>query len=443
MHLGLGIPLAGHNSGAWLAPAFSFLSELSSGFVFDPINDAVVIKDTDVITYTGTMAQAVAAGILVNASPPTKWLLNSSGILTSGSNLRCQYSAAGVPLGFLPEPQRTNLFTRSQELDHANWSKSSLTVTANAIISPDGTTNANKLVEAAANAQHYEQQFLSFTSGVAYALSVFFKAGERGFGWISLPSAAFSFERRMYVNLSTGAVGTVVGSPSVYGVIPVGNGWYRAYIAHTATATAGGNVPFGICAADGVGSYAGDGTSGAYAWGAQLETGLFPTSYIKTEGSAVTRAADDLYVDLTKIPALGSEFTVIGEAEPCPDTSNTAFNIFSVFGSADEYFVLRNATAGMQQLQLVNRAGAATTAAIGGSGSASRFKFAAACKADDFELVAYGVSLGTDTSGSMLSGATKLYIGKTASGAHWAAPIGFLALIPERLPRADMIARTS
>src|SRR5690606_19304297 len=133
--------------------------------------------------FTGSMAQAVDRGILVNASPPTKMLLNSSGILTSGSNLRCQYSAAGVPLGFLPEPQRQNLFTRSQELDHANWSKSSLTVTANAVTSPDGTTNADKLVEAAATAQHYEQQFLSFTSGVAYALSVFFKAGERGFGW--------------------------------------------------------------------------------------------------------------------------------------------------------------------------------------------------------------------------------------------------------------------
>ena len=43
-------------------------------------------------------------------------LLNSSGILTSGSNLRCQYSAAGVPLRFLPEPQRTNLLLNSAAL---------------------------------------------------------------------------------------------------------------------------------------------------------------------------------------------------------------------------------------------------------------------------------------------------------------------------------------
>lgn len=419
------------------------------GFAIVPAYDAVAVVDlgTPANNFCGSMAQALAAGILVNPSPPTKMLFNSSGILTSGSNLRCQYSAAGVPLGFLPEPQRQNIFTRSEELDHANWSKFSLTVTANAIISPDGTTNADKLVEAAATALHGAQQFVSFTSGVTYLASISFKAGERGFGWIALPSAAFSVGMTLYVNLNTGAVATVVGSPAVYGVIPEGNGWYRAYIAHTATATAGGNVPFGICAADGVASYAGDGTSGAYAWGAQLEAGLFPTSYIKTEASAVTRAADNLYVDLSKIPFSATVGTAIATAQPGADTDTNNFGLVQFDdGTANNRLVMTNGTAGEKRARQIVLNGGSVTANIvsAANAAASRYKQAMAWATNDIEMVVNGTTHTIDTSCAVPTGLAYMRIGRTTTGStEWAAPIESIVYIPERLSQADMIARTS
>ena len=39
-------------------------------------------------------------------------------------------------------------------------------------------------------------------------------------------------------------------------------------------------------------SYQGDGTSGIYIWGAQLEEGSYATSYIPTNGGTATRLAD-------------------------------------------------------------------------------------------------------------------------------------------------------
>ena len=209
-----------------------------------------------------------------------------------------QASASGAPrfdydpvtlasLGLLIEEQRTNLVTYSEQFDNAAWTKTNSSITANTVIAPDGALTGDKIVSTSGSLGLIVQS-VSQTSGTSYALSVFAKAGEYSFCQLRINTSVSSITRA-YFNLSNGTTTGVANCTA--SITPVGNGWYRCSIVYTATVTtaAGGQRIYGqVDAID----TAGDGTSGIYIWGAQLEAGAFATSYIPTVASQVTRAAD-------------------------------------------------------------------------------------------------------------------------------------------------------
>jgi hypothetical protein len=178
-------------------------------------------------------------------------------------------------------PASVNLLTFTQEFDNAAWGKSEVTVAANATIAPDGTATADKLVESTANSLHTLIRNIT-TTAVPYTWSCYIKAGERTFAFLyHLESNA-----AVSINLLTGATGTPSGTvaPTATTVTNAGNGWYRLTMTATATAASNSFRVYTATSLTSSGVYTGDGTSGIFLWGAQLEAGSAATEYTRNNG---------------------------------------------------------------------------------------------------------------------------------------------------------------
>ena len=220
--------------------------------------------------------------------------INAQGLIESVANTssRLNYplldgKVVGCPHHIL-EPQRTNLVQYSEEFNNSYWLKALTSVTANQVISPDGSQTADMLIKNADYGSLYKTG-ISATSGSNYTFSVFVKKGTTDF--LSLRQASGSNDVRKQFDLNTGAVtnglaGNQTGFVSS-NFEEYSNGWYRLSITCTSNGT---SITISIYSGK-VGESTFNGNS--YIWGAMLEQGSYPTSYIKSNsGSATTRLAE-------------------------------------------------------------------------------------------------------------------------------------------------------
>ena len=249
---------------------------------------AQVEQRSAVTAYTATTTQAIT-----NYIP--KLQSAASGVARFDNN-----PTTGESLGLLIEESRTNLTTYSSQFDNATWNKVGATITADTIVSPDGTLNADGMYETAVTSEHQiNNTNPTFSASTAYTLSVYAKPiGGRNctLFWYTnsvntVLTATFDITAGTIVTAAT-ASGSAPPTSVSAAITAVGNGWYRVSITGTTTGTAGIGA-IRIHAASGTSnSYAGDTSKGIFIWGAQLEAGAFATSYIPTVASQVTRAAD-------------------------------------------------------------------------------------------------------------------------------------------------------
>jgi hypothetical protein len=325
--------------------------------------------------------------------------VNSSGLIETvlANKPRLDYFNSTCPK-LLLEPQRTNLVTYSDAFDNAAWTKSDCTISANSIASPDGTTNADKLVENSSNSSHgIRSASITISSGTTYVASVFVKAAERTKAWI------YSFNGSIDIisefNLTTGTLVSGNGTITSYG-----NGWYRITNSFTATATISTTYAFSLYFGNTF-SYTGNGTSGIYAYGAQLEAGAYATSYIPTTTASVTRNID--VCEKTSATALigQTEGTMFWDGT-INGTGPSIAVLMSLRNSlnANQYRYLAISTSNRIQFLEYN----GSTQALIQTGTnfyvlGNRYKIAIAYKENDFVLYINGVQIGTDTSGTVFA----------------------------------------
>lgn len=363
-------------------------------------------------------------------------------------------------LGLLIEEQRTNLVTYSEQFDNATWSKTFATITANTIVAPDGALTGDKLVSSSTtNFMGVNQLNVSVVSGNSYTMTAYVKAGEWQYAYLQVGGTSWTSQGQnsgIRFDLISGTVaGAYNGQSTANGSISnVGNGWFRISTVWTCNlTTTSGAVVLGMTNTNNTVASTGDGYSGIFIWGAQVEAGAFPTSYIPTVASQVTRAADLAAMTGTNFSSWynQAEGTIYAEASiPAFSASSvqTHFTASLNDGTSSNRTLLRaysNGIGGIVFDGQVVSGGVAVFDSNDTLGAANTpLKQALAYQVNNFAQCANGGTVSTDTSGVLPLACNTLSIGIGGpGGVTQSQNIRKIAYYPLRVTNAQLQGLTS
>jgi hypothetical protein len=231
---------------------------------------------------------------------------------------RLDYSGGASCPSLLLEPQRTNLFTQSEYFSGSYWAKTGTgggnapIVTQNYAVSPEGLNNASRVQFDTNGSTSSHRSGLvrdfAFTTGDKYAISCWVKSA-------SGSDEIFTFR---------------IAGAQVGGEKTATNEWQLFTETHIATATTTDNFGMQIR-----GNYSSQ-TSDILIYGMQLESAAsYPTSYIPTMGSAVTRSKEG--ANLTGLSNVfgSSASTTFVEIDIPPSGSLSPTGVWTLTAAAD------------------------------------------------------------------------------------------------------------
>lgn len=384
----------------------------------------------------------------------TKTFYGSNGLLQTASTDApvFQYDPASMePLGLLIEPAATNICSQSQNFADAAWTKDTCTVTPNATTWIDGTTTMDLIVPDTSAANHRVKQTRTLTAGQVYTASVIVKRHSNyNYQLLFWNAAGNGF---VNIDMQNGTIQSSGGPELLYATLRnLGNGFYRVSV--TIQTVSGGSYQFMnyVISPGFVTVFAGDGTSGVYANGAQVELGFFPSSYILTTTVAQSRAQDVCINGAGNVIPFASWYNALA------NTVLATHHAYYAAGSSlpnTTVFNINDDTASNRLALLRNANGAATGKAVATSSSvdtfsqnttaaaiSSSYKHASAFAANNFALYENGIQLGVDASGAMPISPIQLSIGhQTLAGSpsdYLSGTLKELRIYPSRISNSEL-----
>ncbi len=192
--------------------------------------------------------------------------------------------------GLLMESQCTNLYTNSEAITGGNR----VITTPNASACPTGEMLMTKFTESTSNSEHYcNDKGISLTADTFYCYSAYVKDDTANrlvyLRVASGTTAGMFFDIKNETVVTTGSASNIRG-----GYERLTGGIYRIWISFAATASQSTIFRLQMAKTTTTTVYEGDGVSGFYIWGIQVEEGIAPTSYIRNStDTTTTRTADE------------------------------------------------------------------------------------------------------------------------------------------------------
>jgi hypothetical protein len=294
------------------------MGQVGWGFVVDQAN-------TSTGSASGEVGIAAASGGIYSPTLQTAGM-GGSGVTNTYNgplnNLLIRpYLFANGEQGFWYDPSdinlawRRNLLTYTEQFDNATgWTLLRVTVPQNNAVSPDGTFTADILQENTDTNTHYTRYVTTTWATNTYTFSVFAKIAS-GSRRLSLNQTFGGINGYAIFDLQNGTVAATSGSLTASIQIDR-NGYYRCSVTYTTTSTtAAFDVALNAGGAAGLESYTGDGTSGIYIWGAQLEVGSL-TPYQQIVTPEITYVQDVQPLPILYQDAVGTT-PVTAVEQPC------------------------------------------------------------------------------------------------------------------------------